>query len=261
MLTLNTQILFKLLTKAMQPHSVLDIGSMDGSDALMLKKLSPETKCFAFEANPYNFESMKNDPKLFANEINIINKAVADHNGSMSFFIAQQDGGSNDWRKGTSSLLKRSVVTQDLEEIEIKVDSITLNSFLEQNSLDKCAIWVDVEGAAYQVLKGADLVASHILMGHVEVEGNPIWADQRDANTVVDLLSELGFCAIARGGGKNQHDIVFVRKEIADKLSLKYLLCVSFFVSKIRKYLGKFISTPLFLSVLQITPRGFIRTE
>ena len=261
MLTLNTQILFKILTKAMQPRNVLDIGSMDGSDALMLKKLSIESKCFAFEANPYNFDSMNNDSRLSDAGVEVINKAVADHNGVVSFFIAQQSGDSFDWRRGTSSLLKRDKANDEFEETEVQVESITLNTFLKENGLDKCAIWVDVEGAAYQVLRGADRVANHILIGHIEVETSPVWTDQKDANSVLDLLRGMGFCPIARGGGKNQHDVVFIRKEIANKFGLKFLLYTAFFISKIRKYFGRLIYAPLFALVMLIVPRGFIQSK
>lgn len=258
MLTLNTQILFKILTKAMQPHNVLDIGSMDGSDALMLKKLSTASKCFAFEANPYNFNSMNNDPRLSDAGVELINKAVADQSGVTSFFIARQSDDSVDWRRGTSSLLKRDKTSDDIEEVEVQVESITLNEFLQKNCLKSCAIWVDVEGAAYQVLKGADRVANHIIIGHVEVETSSVWADQKDAISVLDLLDGLGFCTIARGGGKNQHDIVFVRKEIANKFRLKCLLYAAFIVSRVRKYFGKLIFAPIFLFVMLIIPKGLL---
>ena len=80
-------------------------------------------------------------------------------------------------------------------------------------------------------------------------------------NPLIDLLNEMGFIVIARGRGKNQHDIVFVRKDIAGKLTLQFLLYASFLISIIRKFFGKLISAPIFLSLLNMTPRGFIRVE
>lgn len=64
MLKFNTQILFRFLTKALSPDGILDIGSMDGADALSLKKIVKKSKCFAFEANPYNFSVMSMDQAL-----------------------------------------------------------------------------------------------------------------------------------------------------------------------------------------------------
>jgi FkbM family methyltransferase len=258
MLTLNTQILFKLLTKALQPSNIIDIGSMDGSDALALKNLVRRSSGFAFEANPHNFLAMTADRALKKSGIQVIHKAVSNENGIVSFYLAQQISSGKDWRKGTSSLLKRKVNLDRVQETAVDVEAITLNTFLTDRNLERCALWIDVEGAAYQVLSGANLVSDRILIGHVEVEEVPVWSNQMDAKAVVNMLSEQGFCCVARGRGSNQHDIVFVDGQISDLPKVKLLLYAAFFLTMLRKYLGKYVSIPLLKLILFLTPPGCI---
>ena len=259
MITVNTKIFFDLLIKAIQPKTLLDIGSMDGSDAMKLKKLSPESNCFAFEANPYNYNTMIQDDCLKKSKINIINKAISDVDGKVSFYVAKQDADQNDWRKGTSSLLKRGSKENNIEEDLIEVEASTLNSFIGQNQFDQCALWIDVEGAAYQVISGANLIADKIIVGHIEVEETPVWAEQKDANAVKKLLHDYGFLCIARGRGRNQHDLVFIRKELSENKFVKIILYASLILTIIKKYFGKIMARPFIYMFFVMTPRGCIK--
>ena len=258
MLKLNTQILFRFLTKALSPDGILDIGSMDGTDALSLMKLSKKSKCFAFEANPYNFSVMSMNQTLGNAGIAIINQAVSSSDGQIKFYVAQPAGSDEGWVKGTSSMLKRMNLQPSVEEVEIVVKSVKLNTFLGDLDLWRCALWIDVEGAAYQVLTGANLVAERIAIGHVEVEDTSVWGERKNAVSVQILLENMGFKIIARGRGENQHDIVFVSKEIAEKPVLKILVNLAFLLTLIRKYLGKIIAKPIYNFIIFMIPPGCI---
>jgi len=256
--TLNTQILFKLLTKAVQPSNILDIGSMDGSDALELKKYSPASICYAFEANPNNFSSMSSDSRLLDAGIKVIHQAVADQDGEVAFYVAQPKDSNTDWRRGTSSLLQRQEVQSDIKEELVKVSATTLNTFIQKSSIERCALWIDVEGAAFQVLAGASLVTTQILIGHVEVEQTPVWAGQKNADAVIELLSLYGFSCVARGRGSNQHDLVFVQNDLAKSKGMRQLLYTALVITVIRKYLGKLVANPVYHLAAAMVPTGFL---
>ena len=73
------------------------------------------------------------------------------------------------------------------------------------------ALWIDVEGAGYEVIEGIAGLRERICVINLEIETQSFWQQQRLGADVVAALRELGFTPIARGpGGDLQFDVVFV---------------------------------------------------
>mgnify|MGYP001816204107 CR=1 FL=1 len=85
------------------------------------------------------------------------------------------------WMAGTSSLLQRKESAGETEQVHVQ--AVRLDNFLRETDADinnkRIALWIDAEGAAYQVMEGISDIASRMLFIQVEVETGEIWQGQQ----------------------------------------------------------------------------------
>ena len=191
---LNTRRLFLDLLRDLAIDRVCDVGSMDGSDALAFRKRLPHAAITAFEPNPLNLCAMRADPRLDAARIEVVAAAASDHEGNSPFYLVPAD--SRD-RRGHSSLLRRGLSTPQ-EEVTVRTLRLDAALAAEASVSERIALWIDVEGKAYEVIEGIRGLAPRVRLIHVEVESELcIGAGQRLYPEVDALLNELGFEQIA----------------------------------------------------------------
>ena len=194
----STRRLFDGLLRSLGVDTVCDIGSMDGTDALRFRRKCPRATVIAFEANPRNFERMRNDATLEAADIRREPLAVSDGNGRADFFVVRAPGPQNRAQRGMSSLYQRRQADQ-LEAI-VQVETTRLDTYLGQHAAQatRIALWIDVEGKAFEVISGARDALASVQLLHIEVELTPLIADaQRTYSDVYALLESSGFAEIA----------------------------------------------------------------
>ena len=194
----STRRLFASLLDCLGVNAVCDIGSMDGSDALRFRRQCPGATVIAFEANPRNFERMRNDAALDAADILREPLAVSDSDGSADFFVVRTGRPEVRARRGMSSLYQRRQPDQ-LEAI-VRVQTTRLDTYLGPRvpHRTRIALWIDVEGKALEVISGARDALVNVQLVHVEVETTPLIADaQRTYSDVYALLESSGFVEIA----------------------------------------------------------------
>lgn len=207
---LKTKYAFHALLWLLKPDIVLDIGSMDGADSKRFRKLLPEAELFAFEANPHNYQAMCGDDEIAKCRVKVVNRLVSGEEMSRSFFLQKPEVRNGEINFGISSALKRC--QEDGNSEEINVESVRIDSFLNSQRLAKndVALWVDVEGMAYEVLEGISGASEQIHLMHVEVETREIWAGQRLKPDVLRLAQRMGYIPIANGASDVQHDVILV---------------------------------------------------
>ena len=194
----STRRLFASLLDCLGVNAVCDIGSMDGSDALRFRRRCPGATVIAFEANPRNFERMRNDAALDAADILREPLAVSDSDGSADFFVVRAGRPEVRARRGMSSLYQRRQPDQ-LEAI-VRVQTTRLDTYLGPRvpHTTRIALWIDVEGKALEVISGARDALVNVQLVHVEVETTPLIADaQRTYSDVYALLESSGFVEVA----------------------------------------------------------------
>jgi FkbM family methyltransferase len=209
----NTHHLFPQLLRPMQIGVVCDVGSMDGADALRFRHMLPAADIYAFEANPENYQRMAADPVLADRAIEVLPFAVSDADGGAEFFLVGADySGRNDSR-GMSSLYRR---TDQFAPVAVaQVRTTRLDSFLAKRVTPaRVALWIDAEGAAYEVITGIQGVLRQVQLLHVEVEAEAlIGAQQQLYPKVKSLLHTMGFRELAtdRDRGRLQFNVIYVR--------------------------------------------------
>lgn len=244
-LILRTKYAFHALLWLFDPDVILDVGSMDGSDSRKFKKLIPDAEVVAFEGNPINYQAMCADVGLQQLGIRIIQRLVSNQEGSRSFFVQRSTSASAGFNRGTSSAIRRS--EQNVETEEIHLDAVRIDSFLTQEyyGINSVAMWVDVEGYAYEVLEGMRDVQDRISLIHVEVETKEIWLGQKIEADILALAKSMGFIPVARGAHEVQRDLILVKESWyhANRSKISTLLHIS-------KWVGPLLSRTLMASRL-----------
>ncbi|CCK79421.1 FkbM family methyltransferase [Desulfobacula toluolica] len=215
---LGTKFLFNLLLKYVKPEIVCDIGSMDGADAVRFKKILPASKVVLFEANPDNFASICNDANIKKYNITSFHELVWNENCQKDFFLekASTVEGVDEHLRGMSSVfLKKS--SNDNFTNSIKQKGVRLDSKItELGDFNSVALWIDVEGASYEILEGTAKIRQKIKLIHAEVETKEIWKGQKTKSDVLALTNRMGYILMGYGRNKQQHDIVLIDKELFD---------------------------------------------
>jgi FkbM family methyltransferase len=218
-LVLSTRYLFRRLLRTLEIETVCDVGSMDGSDALLFRRMLPRARILALEANPRNLAHMEADENLRRSSIRIFPFAASDNDSQAPFFVARADyrKGHDRFRRGMSSLHNRADDSRLLEVVQVR--TVRLDNLLAAESLvDRpVALWIDTEGMAFEVICGARRSLRFVRMLHVEVEIEPIiGANQKLFPDVERVLAEAGFAVLATDQAPEslQFNVLFVRTEL-----------------------------------------------
>ena len=156
---------------------------MVGTEAWVINELCPNMKVLGYEpqTDRYNFLKEK-----FPGEL--VNKAVTAHHGTIKGWMGHKDGKSDFW-------LNASTENQKFYKEQF-IDSTTVDDILEDIP-DPVVLWMDIEGAEFDALRGAIKSLSRGAFWFVCVELNFVadddthcyWAD------VVELLRKNGYIA------------------------------------------------------------------
>lgn len=232
---LRTDILFILLAKMMQPDLICDVGAMDARESLLFRKVAPNANIFVFEANPKNVEIMKRKGVLERHGIDIRHNAVWNKNGKLTFFVEKNLGESDLELRGISSTRRRE--KGSLGYVEITVSAVRLDSFVNnlRSIPSKIALWIDVEGAAYEVVDSFGEIRNQVKVVHLEAETKEFWPGQKLQPAVEELMEKMGFVLIGqRTLQPGQNDLLFVDAKtfkhqfIKTKLAITVTLFVTF---------------------------------
>lgn len=219
---IKTRLLFELLVWLRKADLVCDVGSMDGEMSAIFSRLVPDADIYAFEANPFNFKLMEKNANLKRSNVRLINKAVWVRNGRVLFYIVPFTNKDPPWKKGISSTRQR--IGRDAKQFEIRVQSVRLDDFVRKSdkTYQNIALWIDVEGASYEVLKGMEEIKDNVFLIHVEVEARQRWLNQKTESDVMELLRDMNFHLLSRGYHPIQHDLVCINRRTYEKNRIEY---------------------------------------
>lgn len=219
---------FFALFNILKPNVFCDIGAHDGTASLTVRKIAPECKIYAFEANP-EIHSV-NAAALREQGIDYRNVAVSDSTGTGTVLAPRVlsrhyvDGeiipGTvvEPTTTGKTSLLARN---EEATYETFTVSTASLDSLLE--SEDRTAsyfLWIDVEGASNRVLAGADKVLTRTLAIFIETETFDFWQGQKPADQIISQLCARGFIPFARDCeyDDKQFNVLLINASVAAKV-------------------------------------------
>ncbi len=243
---LGTKFLFNLLLKYVKPDLVCDVGSMDGSDAIRFAKMLPLSKVILFEANKNNYELIINNDVIQQNSIEAFNEIVSNIDGTKVFHKvkASETAGVDQHLQGMSSTLSRKEDSRISDVVELQ--SVRLDTKLKMLGNFECIVlWIDVEGATYEVIESLSGIKEKVKLIHAEVETKTIWQDQKLKEDVEQLAADMGYVVLAHGRNEIQHDIILMEKMFLEQSSfmVRFLVWVAFIRTLRLKRVPKYIKS------------------
>ena len=222
---------FTGLLALIKPDLFLDIGANDASAALYVKARFPSCKVMAFEANPAVHALYQ--PGVAAAGVEYENIAIGSQDGVTSIYApvtlsnAYVDGeivamaSREPPHSGKASLHRRNeAATYDHHAVRsVTLDTLMRDAGLPLQTRD-AALWIDVEGAAFEVLQGAKAALERTSIIFIESENHEFWTGQKLCGDVAHVLISAGFLPVQRDReyGDKQFNTVFLHHSMAGLL-------------------------------------------
>ncbi len=187
--------------------NIIEIGSLNGNDALFFKTCFPESNVYCIEGLPDNYNTyLKN-----LTNITPINIVIADYDGEITYHKKNVNGIHGILNRGD----EYGTETITLECKTIK----TLCNDYNIQSID--FVKIDVEGATYEILNGMSEMLDTIKIMHIETESYPFFKGQKLHDEVADYLTNKDFTMVdmtsVNINNGQQYDSVWVNNKFINE--------------------------------------------
>jgi FkbM family methyltransferase len=214
---LLVELFFDLVALA-EVERFVEAGAKEASASARAARMPGITSVTAFEANPFTY-------KRFASRLDQLplryeHLALCDAPGEVTFRVLLDREGRPS-ANGRGSMFRRIRYEPGFDEV--LVPAVTLDGYFEADRGRPTAIWIDVEGASGDVLRGAQHLLSDTAVVIIEVEERPVWAgDHWLRPSIVSFLHQHGLTPVARDlQSRFQHNIVLVRGDLLDRPAIR----------------------------------------
>lgn len=203
---------FRELCLQVRPTVGLELGAHQATFSVWLKESVPAARCLALEANPYVYDVHRE--RLAATGVDYRNLAVGPTNGTIELHIPRDLGKRK--RRRTNRMASLNVHRKTKADEVVSVEASRLDDLVTLDPSDRVVAWIDVEGAAGQVLEGGREVLSRASAVYIEVENRTTWEGQWLDTDVARFLGELGLMPVIRDIQRpHQYNVVFVDPTLA----------------------------------------------
>jgi FkbM family methyltransferase len=212
------KLFFSLITQYHPCDWFIEAGAFEANASQTVKSALPDCKVYAFEANPDNYAHFQ---KTLSN-INYVQQAISDQAGTIVF--KQQATGANGLIfpkvRGNNSTRSRTL-DKETQYTDIAVSCTTLDHAFADQILDtdSIALWVDLEGTAYEALSSAIQILKQTSFVKVEVEDRQYWQNQKLSQDIVDLMANNNMIPLIRDFemvSVVQYNILFCNKDLVN---------------------------------------------
>lgn len=209
------------LTTLINPDLTIEVGAHEASFSRHVSSSIINSRCVAFEANPHVFDKYKDILHSF--NIEYINKAISQKSGEILFSIPLTlNNRKLKIDNAISSIYKRHYDGFTYETI--KVESQQLDSLSFQN-YQHIVLWIDVEGAQFDVLVSAEKLWSNIDAVYIEVEKEGVWKNQVLDYEIKEYLIALGFDEVMRDNlATGQYNSVYLKRNLINETKVIELI-------------------------------------
>ncbi len=136
-----------------ESNCILDLGASIGVHTVLLSKLAPKGKVYAFEVDKNTAERLKTNLLLSrCGNVDILTDAVSACKGESEFFSSKIKKFSSN-----NSLIKESLLELGIPEEDIaseKVNTISIDEFVNEQKITPHFIKIDIEGSEMNAFRG-----------------------------------------------------------------------------------------------------------
>jgi FkbM family methyltransferase len=177
--------------------TVFDIGAHIGIFSLAAaKRVGPAGKVFAFEPAPETVRTLERHVAMngFRDRIEVVQAAVSDREGSLSFFCYRESMAASISRRNVEDLNPEKRVEPARE---LQVPSLTLDAFCRERGLCPDVLKIDIEGAEALALNGAsDLLSRSGITILCEIHPRQMSNCGSSIEELTGFLSNLGYSIV-----------------------------------------------------------------
>ena len=203
---------FRDLCRMVEPTVGLELGAHGADFSAWLKKTFPNAHSLAVEANPYVFERYQK--RLADSGVDYRHLAVAAKTGTLELMIPIELGRMT--RRRTNRMASLNVHRKTKDHESVAIDAVRLDELVSPSASDRIVVWIDVEGAADQVLEGGREVLSQASAVYMEVERSTTWHGQWLDTDVARCFADLGLVPVMRDIQRpHQYNVVYVDRGLA----------------------------------------------
>lgn len=208
---------FHQLMGMSEPALFVEVGAYRADASRRLREANPTCRIVAMEANPYNHAKYSAELPFAQLAIESLNVAATDRTGPVTFHLRTRSHGDELRRvTGNSSILPR--VDPDVDYELITVDGISLDGMFADPQAGPVCLWIDVEGASGQVLRGATELLRRTDAVLIEVEERAMWQGQWRSLDVIEFFLAHDFTPLTRDAEYNQqYNILFVSNQFYER--------------------------------------------
>ena len=235
---------FVSLQRLTGPDLSLEIGAREATYSRTVRSVLPgAVPVVAFEGSPTTYAYYSKEMALFHPGVQYLPLIVSDRDGQRDFleFIAKKEktNESSNVSAGLSSMIEGRVVPDYYDKKTVTGASVAGDTFLRGNFPEKkdIALWIDVEGAQDEVLRGFEdaFGQGRIASVLIEVESVKFWKQQ--AMLAPDVAAHMAARGMVACFCDNQfiqqYNAVYIRKDVLArhvkairKLADDYLACI-----------------------------------
>lgn len=176
--------LLSFISDKTKNYIIFDIGARDCLQSIEFYKHFPNAKIYAFECNPNTVQLCKENIKNYSDRITLIEGAVSNSDGEITFYPINQTKTITTWKDGNpgASSLFRSNGTYPIEHYvqdEIKTNCHRLDTMMKKYNIPRVdVIWMDLQGAELLALQGLGDYIKTVKYIHTEVSFKEMYSGQ-----------------------------------------------------------------------------------
>ena len=179
-----------------EPDVILDIGAYDAGDAIRFKARFPNARVATFEADPRLYANICNYAGQYG--IEAVHGAVCDHDGTASFFLADEVVRNDESRAGAQGSLRKHTASYKSQYGHIRqsrtpteVPAITVETWCKTNAVSSIhLVHIDVEGAEIDVIRGLGSLRPELIFLETAMAAG--W-EGTNRNELYGLLKSMGY--------------------------------------------------------------------
>jgi FkbM family methyltransferase len=166
------------------PYVIFDIGSRDCRQSIEFYKAFPNASIYAFECNTNTLDICRKNIEPYADRITLIEGAVCDYDGTITFYPINQQKTRTTWadgNPGASSLFKSNgkYPIETYVQDEVITGCHRLDTVMSERAITRADIlWMDLQGAELLALKGLGTHVNQVKYVHTEVSYKEMYTGQ-----------------------------------------------------------------------------------
>lgn len=175
---------------------ILDLGTYLLEDISVFANRFPQSKCFAFEADPLNIKTIlknKND-----DNITLVSGAIGNIDGEIDFYPSEKIDWTKPWRLSGSIRAPKEHLREYTVSFgkSIKIPCQKLDTWYKNSSVYNQPIeliYSDLNGAEGDMLLGSTEVLQKTHLIYLECFDQELYSGQKDTQWIHEYLSKSGF--------------------------------------------------------------------